>query len=429
MKKILFTLTCFICGLLFCNNIAFAQPTRVACVGNSITYGAGIVDRDKNSYPVQLGCMLGNGFEVKNFGISGTTLMNCGDSPYIKVTAYKASLDYKPNIVLIKLGTNDSKDFNRDFIKENFKKDYQTLIDSYKSLPNNPRIILLKPVRCYLLNGSFKGANDVYEKEIIPAIEALAYENSLEIIDLYHLFSDKWDKELLPDRLHPSAKGATIIAKRLSQQILNVTTDFKISLKSSNQFNFHGYKGHKIGQDMVVEPKQAAKGNPWIIRARFWNHEPQTDIALLEKGFHLAYCDVADLYGAPVACKRWDDFYKRMTKAGLSKKVVLEGMSRGGLIVFNWAAKNAGKVAAIYADAPVLDFKSWPMGLGSGEGSTSDTKQLLKVYGYKDVEAATKWKGNPIDNIKKLSHIPIILVIGDADKVVPPSENSSIFEL
>ena len=97
----------------------------------------------------------------------------------------------------------------------------------------------------------------------------------------------------------------------------------------------------------------------------FWGHEPQTDIALLEHGFHIVYCDVADLYGSDKAVQRWNSFYKRMVKAGFNKKVALEGMSRGGLIVYNWAAQNPEKVACIYADAPVMDFKSWPMGQGN----------------------------------------------------------------
>ena len=101
----------------------------------------------------------------------------------------------------------------------------------------------------------------------------------------------------------------------------------------------------------IVSPKKAAKGNPWIWRARFWGHEPQTDIALLKKGFHVAYCNVGGLYGAPSAVERWDRFCNHVTKKHqLSKKVALEGMSRGGLIIFNWAAKNPEKVSCIYTD-------------------------------------------------------------------------------
>ncbi|CDN32889.1 Sialic acid-specific 9-O-acetylesterase [Mucinivorans hirudinis] len=408
---------------------SLAQPIKVACVGNSITFGAGVANREKNSYPMQLGYALGEGYEVKNFGVNSATLMTAGNFPYVKTNQYKESLAYNPDIVIIKLGTNDSKTINRELLKENYKKDYQALIDTYRALPSKPRIILMNPVVCYLTEGQFEGANPVYENQIIPDIETLAYENGLEVIDLYHLFSNEWREHLMPDKLHPSSLGASMMAERIASVVEHPTTDFKISVPANSQkFNFHGFQGHKMGGNLVVEPRKAAVGNPWLIRARFWNHQPQTDIALLEQGFHIAYCDVADLYGSPMATKRYDAFYKDMTKRGLSKKVVLEGMSRGGLIVFNWAARNPDKVAAIYADAPVLDFKSWPLGLDESDGSTGDTEKLLKVYGFKDIDAAKKWKKNPIDQCAKLKNIPIMLVVGDADVVVPVAENSAIFE-
>src|SRR4051812_7771397 len=85
---------------------------KVACVGDSITFGAGIKDRDKNSYPAQLQGLLGSGYEVKNFGVSGATLLKEGDKPYWKEKAFEAAKKFEPNIVIIKLGTNDSKPQN-----------------------------------------------------------------------------------------------------------------------------------------------------------------------------------------------------------------------------------------------------------------------------------------------------------------------------
>lgn len=160
------------------------------------------------------------------------------------------------------------------------------------------------------------------------------------------------------------------------------------------------------------------------MRARFWGHQPQTDIALLEQGFHIAYCDVADMYGADKAVKRWNKLYAKMVKEGFHKKVVLEGMSRGGLIVYNWAAQNTDKVACIYADAPVMDIKSWPMGRGASEGSDDDVRQLLSAYGFSNEEAALRWRKNPVNHAGKIAKagIPCLHVVGDADKVVPVSE-------
>ena len=95
-------------------------------------------------------------------------------------------------------------------------------------------------------------------------------------------------------------------------------------------------------------------------------------IALLERGFHIVYMDVAEMYGNEASINLWDQFYDYMQQLGMSKKVVLEAMSRGGIYAYNWAIRNPTKVAAIYADAPVLDIKSWPGGMGKGPGSKED---------------------------------------------------------
>ena len=180
----------------------------------------------------------------------------------------------------------------------------------------------------------------------------------------------------------------------------------------------------------VVTPKKIAPGKPWIWRARFWGHEPQVDLALLKLGWHVGYCDVANLFGSPKAIKRWNMFYEYLTKKnGFSKKPALEGMSRGGLIIYNWAAANSGKVACIYGDAPVCDFKSWPAGRGKGKSSAGAWKSCLAAYGLTEQEAL-RFRGNPVDQLKPIAQakIPILHVVGDVDKVVPVDENTAIVE-
>ena len=415
-----------------------SEPIRVACIGNSITYGAFIPNREMNCYPAQLQAYLGDGYEVKNFGASGRTILSKGDYPYSETDTYKASLEYQPDIVLIKLGTNDTKPQNWKY-KNEFKDNYQTLIDTYRNLKSHPRIILLTPIRCFLPEGSEINAQ-LIENEVRPTVEELAWKNQLEIINLFNLFGDQWDSVMLPDKLHPSSIGAGVMAQKIYEYLAVKATASPTKLQTSlgiqdaKRFNFHGHQGYEFENEgvkcLVVEPAKEAIGKPWMIRARFWGHEPQTDIALLEHGFHIVYCDVADLYGSDKAVQRWNSFYKRMVKAGFNKKVALEGMSRGGLIVYNWAAQNPEKVACIYADAPVMDFKSWPMGQGKSAGSTMDTKQLLNAYGFKNEAEALNWKKNPIDCAPTMAKagIPILHVVGDADQVVSVAENTAIFE-
>ena len=176
----------------------------------------------------------------------------------------------------------------------------------------------------------------------------------------------------------------------------------------------------------VVVPERAALGRPWIWRTEFFGHEPQADIALIKKGFHAAYIDVQDLYGAPKALDAMDAFYDQVTRErGLSKKVVLEGFSRGGLYSLNWAARHPDRVACIYNDAPVCDFKSWPLGQGAGKASPGDWQKCLKAYGFTQKQAL-EYDKNPVDNLKPLADakIPILHVCGDADEVVPFGENT-----
>lgn len=439
MKKNLF-FTLFLLLVLFSSAYAKENNTiKIACIGNSITYGANISNREKNCYPAQLEAYLGEGYEVRNFGVNASTALAKGNHPYKDTDAYKEVFSYQPEILFVKLGTNDTKAENWKY-KSEFRTDYQALIDRFQQMDSHPRIILLTPVRCFLPITPTAINEDAIAKEVIPMIEQLAWENQLEIIDLHHLFSDKCEQYLLPDQLHPSSIGAGMIAKKLYQYLTYTAKAPKKELKkalgipTAKAFNFHGHQGYlfenKDTKCRIVKPAREAVGKPWVIRARFWGHEPQTDIALLEHGFHIVYCDAADLYGSDQAVERWNSLYERMVKAGFHKKVVLEGMSRGGLIVYNWAAQNPDKVACIYADAPVMDFKSWPMGKGSSEGSATDTQKLLKAYGFANETEALNWKRNPIDcaPVMAKANIPILHVVGDADAVVPVTENTILFE-
>ena len=412
-----------------------AEKIRVACVGNSITYGAFINDRDKWSYPAQLQAYLGDGYEVRNFGVNGATLLSKGDNPYIKTREYKQAMEFRPNIVLIKLGTNDSKGQNWQY-KDEFLTEYQAFIDAFRALDTHPRIILLTPLRC------FTPENDPINRKIIandirPMVEEMAYRNGLEIINMNSVVPDTWDPNLMPDHLHPSAKGAGMMALKIYKHLdINVEPEAANAKEpfykqGAKTFNFHGFTGYEFqnGEGVtcrVVEPRVVAKGRPWLWRARFWDFEPQTDIDMLEHGYHVAYCDVAELFGSPRAVARWDAFYKQMAKAGFSRKMALEGMSRGGLIIYNWAAKNADKVACIYADAPVMDIKQWPM----ISGSADEKQRMLEAYGFANDDEARAWQANPVNHARAISkgHFPILHLVGDSDDGVTYRNNTKIFE-
>jgi alpha-beta hydrolase superfamily lysophospholipase len=127
---------------------------------------------------------------------------------------------------------------------------------------------------------------------------------------------------------------------------------------------------------------------------------------------------------------KWNNFYTLVHGAGLAKKAVMEGMSRGGVYVFNWAAVNPDKIACVYVDNPVLDLKSWPGGKGKGPGSPGDWELFKKDYGYTTEEAAMTFAGSPIDKTQAIvkGGYPILILCADADEAVPPEENTLPFE-
>ncbi|WP_145348349.1 alpha/beta hydrolase family protein [Rosistilla ulvae] len=176
----------------------------------------------------------------------------------------------------------------------------------------------------------------------------------------------------------------------------------------------------------VVVPKQAAPGNPWVWRARFPGYHAEADIQLVANGFHIGYVDVAGMFGSPKAIEIGNQFYRQMTeKRGLAKRVALEAVSRGGLFAYNWAVVNLDHVACIYCDTPVCDFKSWPGGMGEGVGSAATWQSCLAQYGFDEKQAAA-FKGNPIDHAEKIAaaKIPLLHIVSENDRVVPPKENT-----
>jgi len=194
-----------------------------------------------------------------------------------------------------------------------------------------------------------------------------------------------------------------------------------------DDFDFEGHVA------TVIVPTEALPGRPWIWRGEFFGAYANADAELVRRGFHLAYLSIKDQFGSPEAVAVWNRFYERVRgKYRLAPRPALIGLSRGGLYCFNWAIANPTKVTCIYADAAVCDFKSWPGGapknLGKGAGSQSEWAKMLKAYGFQDDAAAIAWKGNPVDNLALLAaqKVPLLLIYGDADDVVPWKENGAI---
>lgn len=196
-----------------------SQPIRVACVGDSITYGAGLADRDRESYPVCLGRWLGPDYDVRNFGRSGATLLHAGDLPYIKQPQHDEAIAFKPDVVVIMLGTNDSKHHGggappNDNVTENWRykadyvPDYEALIAEFRAANPGVKIYVCYPTPCF--PGRWGIDDKTIRDEIRPLVHKVARSSHAKIIDLYEPFAGKAD--MFPDTVHPNAAGAKMMA-------------------------------------------------------------------------------------------------------------------------------------------------------------------------------------------------------------------------
>ena len=207
----------------------------MACIGNSITDGYGIDMRTAYGYPAVLQKKLGNDYWVKNFGVSSRTMLNKGDFPYMNEMAWRDALAFKPDVVIIKLGTNDSKPENWQYGAE-FRQDLEQMITTLRPdlaqpvkkakkskksqavAEAKPRILLCTPIPAFKPTWNIN--DSVIVNEIIPIQQEVAKKYGLQVVDLHTLYANDGNK-MVDDGIHPDGKGAerlaTIIAEALAK--------------------------------------------------------------------------------------------------------------------------------------------------------------------------------------------------------------------
>lgn len=200
--------------LLFLPLLSIAQgPIKVAFVGNSITQGPG--REHPESFPLQVGRLLGEPYEVKNFGIGGRTLLKKGDFPYWNEPQFQEVKDFRPDVVLIKLGTNDSKPQNWAH-KAEFVQDYLDLIAEFRDhMPKDGKVYVMLPVP--VTRENFGINPEIMNSEQRLMLFEIIQKSGAEVIDLYTPLQDR--PELFPDGVHPTAEGLTIMARVISRRI------------------------------------------------------------------------------------------------------------------------------------------------------------------------------------------------------------------
>lgn len=196
-----------------------AKVERVACLGTSITYGARqfLTDREKESYPGVLSGLLGNGYMVRNFGYSGSCILKKGNQPYWNGGSFQQAKAFRPTLVILEFGTNDSRDCNWPLYEEEFQNDLMAMVEEMRAQPTHPEVFLCFPPPAF---------SDLHEvntqaiiEQIIPSIRKIALKKGLQVIDFHTLFRDRED--LFPDGIHPGREGNIQMAKIVAKVLKN----------------------------------------------------------------------------------------------------------------------------------------------------------------------------------------------------------------
>ena len=218
---------------------------KVACIGNSVTYGMTHKNPAETSYPTQLQQMLGDGYEVRNFGHSGATLLSKGHRPYINLPEYKAALEFAPDIAVIHLGLNDTDPRNWPNYRDEFYSDYINIIEAVRETNPNVKVYVCQMTPIFHWHRRFKSGTRDWYWQIQELIPWIAQYDAFELINLSRYLYHRPD--LMPDALHPNEEGATIIAK----QVYSAITD-----------NYGGLSLPAIYSDnMVIQ-----RGKPFIVK-------------------------------------------------------------------------------------------------------------------------------------------------------------------
>lgn len=261
----IFILTCVIfLGLIQ------AEVTKVAFIGNSITIGSGLSNPKEQCYPSQFGVFVGDEYEIGNFAVSGRTMLKKGDFPIWNEPQFPQALEFKPDILFIMLGTNDSKPQNWDDFGNEYKDDYIAMIDTFMQAENPPEVWACLPPPAYAVQWGIR--DSVIKDEMIPIIEEIIVEKGLGRVDYYTPLIGQG--HLFPDDIHPDAAGAEVMARILYETFTGKT------ITSSTDINVAREKNVVVSSDIANTAPDLTDGNPLTS----WSFEQLPATAVVDLG-------------------------------------------------------------------------------------------------------------------------------------------------
>lgn len=236
--------------------VTLAKRAKVACIGDSITFGYGLKSPLTDSYPAVLQNLLGEKYEVRNYGFSARTMSQSGDRPYMKETMYEQAKAFLPDVAVVMLGTNDVKPENWN--EKDFEESCNLMISELKALPSHPEIFICHPATVHGDRWGIKDSTIV--AGAMPVIKRVAFRHGLEIIDIHKATAAYANH--FPDFIHPDTEASEAIA----EAVCNVLAENGWSRNPGKKIVFAG--------DSITDGGWGnANGKPSSIRNHYdYNH-------------------------------------------------------------------------------------------------------------------------------------------------------------
>lgn len=356
MRKLLSIGLAFI---LSCGGYA-QDKIKVACVGNSITYGTGVADREVNAYPVKLQGMLGDRYEVANFGKPGATLLNHGHRPYTRQQEYKDALAFAGDVVVIHLGINDTDPRNWPNYRDEFIGDYRALMRSFRKVNPKVRFLLARMTPLSHRHYRFESGTRDWHAEIQTAIECIAKAEGVQLIDFHEpLYPYHY---VLEDAVHPNAEGAAILAKTVYEGITGDFGGLQMSeLYSDNMVLQHGQSldihgkadaGEKVTVKIAGQKVRTVAGTngKWSVTLRPLKAGGPYTLSISTGKQELIYKEV--LAGEVWLCSGQSNMEFRLNQSATGKRDIPQA-SNDRIRLFDMKAR--WRTDAVEWDASVLD--------------------------------------------------------------------------
>lgn len=383
---------------------------KIACIGDSITEGFGLKNSCTDSYPIILGYMLGDNYEVRNFGITGKCVQKDSNDPYWKSGRIPRIKEFDPDIFIVKLGTNDSKLVNWKSC-DAFQTDYEAYLDEVAN-PNKKQTFILA-TGAWVKKDAIGITRKVMTEGVNPTVLKIAKKRGLKVIDFHSLLENRPDWYC--DDIHPNEHGAYKMAELAYRFLTGKKTTPQIPYFRAKKSDYEGFTRYDFklrwSDTTIWLPQKKSANGEWLwvsTKYKDTDNERELILGLLKKGWHIVYTNQEGWWGNPNAVRWYENVYRYIPELlKVAEKPSIAGFNTGAFHTVNFASKHPDKIEKVYLCKPTLDILKW-----AKDGHMRTFLQEWKLT-ETDLE---NFSDSPIENIKKFAENNTKVVILPSDE-------------